>query len=497
MKFSIGLSLALVPCGIVVPAVTAHASDFNGDGRADLVMAVRPTANEGAVHVLYGTVGGLSSNGMQTLLAQTTPVISYPAIDGFGEAIAAGDFDHDGFDDLAVGVPNANFKQIAGVGCVNVFRGSANGLLPASVLHQNKGGMKDKCELGEHFGWSLAAGDFDHDGFADLAVGVLETIGKLETAGAVHVVYGSKKGLSGKKDQVWTQNSKGVEGVAEADDAFGSVLAAGDADGDGYDDLAIGIPYESTDHGGTPVEGAVALLRGGKKGLTNKNDALFDNADLNPANYDPSGFFGRSLAFCDFDGDGKRHLVIGAPGWDVVATNSNDGAVFFVPVSSTGVDFAAHTSLAIVAGGYFGYALEVGNFNGDGFEDLAVGAPLSSFLTNVDAAGIAVVLRGTTTGLDALNPVYLTRSTPDVLGTANPYATFGLALAAGDFDGDGRHDLAIGAPNDTIGTAKNCGGINVLRGSSTSLVTATNSQWWFGSPFGATQSAQWMGFHLR
>ncbi|MBL8769480.1 MAG: FG-GAP repeat protein, partial [Planctomycetes bacterium] len=259
MKLSNALFLSL---GFLLPAAMAHASDFNGDGRADLTMAVQPTFKEGVVHVLFGTAGGLTSSGMQTLVAQTTPVISYPAVDTFGTAIAAGDFDHDGFDDLAVSVPYAWFKDVAAVGCVNVFRGTPNGLVPAGVLHQNKGGMKDKCELGDVFGWALTSGDFDHDGYDDLAIGVMETIGKFETAGAVHVVYGSKKGLTGKKDQFWTQNSKGVEGIAEVDDAFGSVLAAGDADGDGYDDLAIGIPYESTDHGGIEVEGAVALLRG-------------------------------------------------------------------------------------------------------------------------------------------------------------------------------------------------------------------------------------------
>ncbi|MBL8767442.1 MAG: FG-GAP repeat protein, partial [Planctomycetes bacterium] len=93
--------------------------------------------------------------------------------------------------------------------------------------------------------------------------------------------------------------------------------------------------------------------------------------------------------------------------------------------------------------------------------------------------------------------LYFTRSTPDVLGAANPYARFGLTLAAGDYDGDGREDLAIGAPFDKIGTADSCGGVNVLRGSASSFITATNSQWWFGSPFGATQNGQNLGISLN
>lgn len=491
------LTTVLVLASTFAPAASLCAADYNGDGFDDLALSAVPDATKMVVQVMFGTAAGLSANGMQTLVAQETPVISYTVSTGFGRAMASGDFDGDGFDDLAVSSYEANFKNIPLVGCVNVFKGSPTGLVFSTVLHQNKGGMKDKCEPGEYFGWSLAVGDFNHDGFADLAAGVFETLGKLETAGAVHVIYGSKKGLTGAKDQLWHQNSKGVNGVAEADDAFGSSLAAGDADGDGFDDLAIGVPFEATDHGGIEVEGAVALLRGSKKGLTAKNDALFDNADVNPSNFDPSGRFGLELAFGDFDGDGKRHLVIGAPAWDWSGPNTNDGAIYLVPITSTSVDFAGHKSFGLAEAGFFGFALQVGNFNGDGYDDLAVGAPDSKFITGVVEAGLTVVMRGGATGLDALGALYVTRNAPDVLGAATAFAAFGLSLAAGDYDADGRSELAIGAPYDTIGASKQCGGINVLRGSSTSVITTTNSQWWFGAPFGATQSFQTLGLNLH
>ncbi len=106
-------------------------------------------------------------------------------------------------------------------------------------------------------------------------------------------------------------------------------------------------------------------------------------------------------------------------------------------------------------------------------------------------------MRGGATGLDALGALYVTRNAPDVLGAATAFAAFGLSLAAGDYDADGRSELAIGAPYDTIGASKQCGGINVLRGSSTSVITTTNSQWWFGAPFGATQSFQTLGLNLH
>ncbi|MBL8767443.1 MAG: FG-GAP repeat protein [Planctomycetes bacterium] len=485
---------------VAVLALSAHGGDFNGDGFDDLAIGVTLTggpAPVGAIQVLYANAGGLSSNGMQTLTETTTPIVGDPNGVDFGLAMAIGDFDADGFDDLAVSAPFAKFKTIADAGAVSLFRGTPTGLVAAGLLHQNQKGMKDKCEEFDYFGFSLAAGDFDGNGFDDLAIGVLENVAKAPAAGAVQVVYGSKKGLNAKKDQVWSQASKGIESDPAVEELFGTVLAAGDADGDGFADLAIGVPFEVTVHGTTEVTGAVALLRGSKKGLTSKNDALFDNADLNSTNFDPTGSFGASLAFGDFDGDGKRHLVIGAPNWDVVAAGSDDGALFFVPITSTTVDLAGHKGLAIGDGGRYGWAVEVGNFNGDGFDDLAVGVPFSKFLTGVADAGVTVVMRGAATGLDSLNAVYVTRDTPNVLGTPNSGANFGTALASGDFDADGRTDLAIGVPFDSIGSASMCGGVNVLRGSTTELVTGTNSQWWFGAPIGVAQSFQLMGLRMK
>jgi hypothetical protein len=106
-------------------------------------------------------------------------------------------------------------------------------------------------------------------------------------------------------------------------------------------------------------------------------------------------------------------------------------------------------------------------------------------------------MRGTANGLDALNAVYLTRDTVGVLGAANMQAQFGTALAAEDFNGDGKTDLAISAPYDSIGAAATCGGLNVLLGSATQIVTGANSQWWFGAPIGNAQSSQFMGVRLH
>jgi FG-GAP repeat len=138
------------------------------------------------------------------------------------------DFNGDGFADLAVGVPDEDVGTITNAGAVNVLYGSGTGLSAAGnqLWHQDSGGILDGAEADDIFGWALAAGDFNGDGFADLAVGVPgESVGTISFAGVVNVLYGSGSGLSATGNQLWHQDRSGVADVAEADDHFGLGLA--------------------------------------------------------------------------------------------------------------------------------------------------------------------------------------------------------------------------------------------------------------------------------
>jgi len=224
------------------------AGDFDHDGFADLAIGARledvgGMIDAGAVHVLYGSPDGLTATGSQFFTQATPGIASSPEEeDWFGSVLAANDFDHDGFADLAIGVNLEDLGSIAVAGAVHVLSGSASGLLAtgSQLLTQDTPGVPSSAEFGDNFGATLTTGDFDHDGFADLAVGaVFEDVGGIENAGAVHLLYGSAAGLTGSGSQLFSQDSPGVANSAEREDAFGYTLAAGDFDHDGFDDLAV------------------------------------------------------------------------------------------------------------------------------------------------------------------------------------------------------------------------------------------------------------------
>jgi hypothetical protein len=129
-------------------------------------------------------------------------------------------------------------------------------------------GIGGGYEKDDAFGWSLAAGDFDNDGQEDLAIGVPgEGIEDKAKAGAVNVLYGELDGLQKKDSKIWYQGL-GVGGPSEKDDRFGESVAAGDFDQDGFDDLAIKVPGEVKGDG--PGRGALNFLFGSYGGLTNE-----------------------------------------------------------------------------------------------------------------------------------------------------------------------------------------------------------------------------------
>jgi hypothetical protein len=170
----------------------------------------------------------------------------------------SGDFNGDGYSDLAIGIRQDNVAGLGTGGGVAVLYGSTLGLETdsANEFNQDTPGVPDEGETGDDFGAALAAGDFNGDTFADLAIGAPgESLNNIANAGAVTVLYGSPSGLSQDEVEQWTQNSPGILDRAEVGDKFGAALAASycTIPCSGISDtLIVGVPFENVGEiGGT------------------------------------------------------------------------------------------------------------------------------------------------------------------------------------------------------------------------------------------------------
>jgi hypothetical protein len=384
-------------------AQTFNHGDFNGDGQRDLAVTLAQSSHTpgfpGAVHIVY--------RGTYPPKTQTLNGSSFGQ--AFGTALAIGDFDGDGFSDLAIGAHNTGPNR---EGAVYLYYGSSTGLVARAgktVVNQGDPAPYD------YFGRVLAAGDLDGDTLDDLVVGVpSKDINGLQDSGAIYVYYGSRTTSSGWRDsrlyrRVWTQDtvagSTAIAGMVEAGDAFGRALAIGDFNDDGYGDLAVGVPGEDVED--KKDAGAVNILYGSVTGLTAERNRIFWQGSTDVTGYRTPGtleaddHFGMSLAAGKFRGTRHYGLAIGAP-WETVAAVPKAGAVVVLYGSSTGLSCAHATlitrsSLSLagppVANSQFGYTLTSGTLTGVGYWDLAIGAPYED-IGGVAAAGAVYVVFG-------------------------------------------------------------------------------------------------------
>jgi hypothetical protein len=304
------------------------------------------------------------------------------------------------------------------------------------------------------FGGTLAAGDVDGDGDDDLAVGVPgETMGGVRRAGVVALVLGSFDGLTAAGNRVVSQDTPGVPGRAEVNDRFGWELVLADLDGDGDDDLAVGVGHEALPGG--PEGGAVQVLNGGEGFGVAGGRILHQGLAAIPGELDRDDHFGVELAAGDLDGDGRSELLIGTPHeqGEGLATRGTI-TVVSSPLRRNLLPATLLTD-PLPPGWGFGHSVAVGDLDSDGFGDVIVGVP------EVDAGagvrgGRLEVFSGSANGVDgAVDRTWET-------GPLHADEGFDGPIASGDVDGDGFDDVVVGQPDRILANPQRYGGGLVL-----------------------------------
>ena len=326
--------------------------DIEGDGEEEPIVGSRAsTNNEGRVSI-YWQLGGSthwtgSNNG-----------------DRLGFALAIGDVNDDGtYVDVIAGAPGHS-------------SGDANGA--AFVYYGNTEGSFDTTadlELlssgNETFGFSLARGDFNDDGYDDLAAGAPN---HGDGGGAVYVYFGTSSGLSN------LQPPDIIYGSESSSELFGWNVTAGDFNGDGYDDLLVGAPSNDEDS----TNGGRAYIFYGGDGT----DMDGDGVDVDIESETTGEQFGWSVAAGNVDDTSSDDAIIGAPTY-----NTDEGRVYVYSAFTTPTETTPDVMLQRGDSERFGSSIATMNYDEDSYEDILVGAPLNDSDSNTDK-GVAFVYRG-------------------------------------------------------------------------------------------------------
>ncbi|MGW2471375.1 FG-GAP-like repeat-containing protein [Streptomyces bauhiniae] len=396
------------------------------------------------------------------------PAVAVPARAGVLPRV---DFNGDGFTDFAAGTPAGWVHGKWRAGGVTAFYGSARGVTAAGTVtvDQDSAGVPGAAENGDLFGAATAPGDFDGDGYTDLAVGApLEDVGSDVNGGSLTILWGSAAGLRG--------GSTVADPAPAAHDRFGAALAAGDFDGDGRTDLAAGT------NGSTLYVFRKGIARSGRAGaLATRVLPLRSAPEAGIVN----------LTAGDVDGDRRADLMVDGYSPTLGSDGKYHNVNYYVPGTSTG---PSRTVARKMPGGVAG---AIGDIDGDGYGDIVTGIWWGRSKPGGAIGGQVQVTYGAAGGPSSRTQM-ISEESGNVPGDSEDWDKFGSSVALGDVNGDGRLDLAIGARQESLtlwGQVRYAvGTVTVLTGSRGGVDTTTVPQYFYPGNHGVPGTSLWAQF---